>query len=85
MGIFLLVESGIHIASHADVLRGCHAFLRDEPLRASAWQARILNVKSRIQDCRGLPFYGGEKMNSLAGRSSEDLLTTGYMPRRVDY
>ena len=27
LGIFLLVESGIHVAFHADVLRGCHAFL----------------------------------------------------------
>ena len=34
-----------------------HAFLRDEPLRTSAWEARI-------QDCYGLPSYGGQKMNS---------------------
>ena len=59
-----MLESGIHIASHADVLRGCHAFPCDEPLRTSAWEARIHSVECRIQDCHGLPFYGVEKVNS---------------------
>ena len=34
-----------------------HAFLPDEPLRTSAWEARI-------QDCHGFPSYGDEKVNS---------------------